>query len=235
MRVVRPGPGRPVWALIVANGNVPSRDTLEAELMRPVDGEELLVIAADGGLRKAHALGLRPDLVIGDGDSLAPGELDDLARQGVEVQLHPRTKDASDTELAVREAARRGAHEIAVLGALGGVRFDHALANVLLLAATDIDASITLADPPTTVRVIGRRGPERIELAGKPGDLVSLLPLSDEVVGVTTTGLAYPLDGATLRQGPTLGLSNELTGGRGVVSVERGRLAVIQTSGEGRP
>jgi len=61
---------------------------------------------------------------------------------------------------------------------------------------------------------------------------VSLLPLSEQVVGVTTGGLAYALSGATLRQGPTLGLSNELAGERASVSVERGRLAVIHTRRE---
>jgi thiamine pyrophosphokinase len=80
--------------------------------------------------------------------------------------------------------------------------------------------------------VIGPRGPELLEIRGAVGDLVSLLPLSESVVGVTTDGLTYPLRSATLKQGPTLGLSNELSGERASVSVERGRLAVIHTRRE---
>jgi thiamine pyrophosphokinase len=224
--------GRPTRALVVADGDVPPSGNLD-ELMDPSNGGGVLVVAADGGLVKARALGLQPSVVVGDGDSLPPDVLAGLESQGVDVRLHPRAKDASDTELAVREAADRGATEIVVLGALGGRRFDHALANVLLLTATDIAPHVRLVDGATTVDVIGRHGPEGIELSGAAGDYVSLLPLSEHVDGVTTTGLAYPLTGATLRQGSTLGLSNELSGSRATVAVERGRLAVIQTRREG--
>jgi thiamine pyrophosphokinase len=222
---------RPLRALVIADGDVPKADALPADLR---DGDDdLLVIAADGGLLKARAMGLRPALVVGDGDSLASAVLQELASDGVEVQLHPRAKDQSDTELAVREAVRRGAREVVVIGALGGMRFDHSLANVLLLSSTDIDAKLVLVDGDSSVRTIGRRGAERIEVVGRPGDVVSLLPLSDEVTGVSTTGLAYPLDAATLRQGPTVGLSNELVSARGTVSVDGGRLAVIHTRSGG--
>jgi thiamine pyrophosphokinase len=221
---------------VIADGDVPAADALPAGLLGAgPDDDGPLVIAADGGLHKAQALGLRPALVVGDGDSLAPGVLDELANQGVDVQLHPRAKNQSDTELAIREAVRRGAQDVVVLGALGGLRFDHSLANVLLLSSSDIDAAITLVDGETSVRVVGRHGPERLEIEGAPGDFVSLLPLSDEVTGVTTTGLAFPLEGATLPQGPTLGLSNELVSARGSVSVESGRLAVIHTRNGGHP
>ncbi len=216
-------------ALIVADGDLPAVAGLDADLLRSADANNVLVIAADGGLHKAGALGLVPDLVVGDGDSLAPGELDDLSRHGIEVQLHPRSKDASDTELAVREAVRRGAADVTLIGALGGVRFDHALANVLLLAAPDIEAGLAIVDGPTTIRVVGRRGPERLDVDGAVGDILSLLPLSEVVTGVGATGCAYPLDGATLRLGSTLGLSNELLSSRAVVAVEGGRLAVIHT------
>ena len=212
-------PERPARALVVADGDVSSVDELDYQL----------VIAADGGLLKARALGLRPTLVVGDGDSLAPQVLDELAGEGVGVQLHPRAKDASDTELAIREAVRRGAAEVTLIGALGGQRVDHALANVLLLASPDIDADLTIVDNDMTVRVLGRRGAERLEIAGAAGDIVSLLPLSEEVAGVTTAGLAFELDNATLQQGPTLGLSNEMSGSRATVAVERGRLAVTHT------
>jgi thiamine pyrophosphokinase len=82
------------------------------------------------------------------------------------------------------------------------------------------------------VRVIGRRGAERLDIEGAAGDLLSLLALSEEVSGVTTDGLVYPLANANLRQGPTLGLSNEFVGSRASVTVKRGRLAVVHARRE---
>jgi thiamine pyrophosphokinase len=189
------------------------------------DRSGALVIAADGGLLKAEAAGLQADVVVGDGDSLSAEKLAELRAAGVEVRLYPPEKDESDTELAVREAVARGAERVEIVGGLGGQRFDHALANALLLASPDLGADVALVDGPTTVRVVT----DELGIDGRRGDYVSLLPLSEEVVGVTTAGLAYPLSDATLRQGPTLGLSNELTSERATVRVERGRLAVIHT------
>jgi thiamine pyrophosphokinase len=203
-------------ALVVADGDV---------RLPAADRSGALVIAADGGLLKAEAAGLRADVVVGDGDSLSAEKLANLRAEGVDVRLYPPEKDESDTELAVRDAVRRGADRVQIVGGLGGQRFDHALANVLLLASPDIEADVSLVDGPTTVRVVT----SELRIEGSAGDYVSLLPLSEEVVGVTTGGLAYPLTDATLRQGPTLGLSNELTSDHASVRVEHGRLAVIHT------
>jgi len=223
-------PPRPVRALVIADGDVPEARTPLGDRLRRLVEDGAMVIAADGGLAKARTIGLVPSLVVGDGDSLAPDILARLAEDGVEVQIHARAKDESDTELAIREAVRRGAVEVVVAGGLGGLRFDHALANVLLLGSPEIQASVAIVDGDTSVRVIGRHGREELELFGLPGDVVSLLPLSDEVTGVSITGFAFPLDGATLRQGPTLGLSNELVSAHATVAVERGRLAVIHVA-----
>ena len=214
------GPRR---ALVVADGDV---------RLRPSDSDGRLVIAADGGLLKAKAAGVRPDVVVGDFDSVPAGAVESAEADGMQMLRYPTSKDESDTELAVREAISRGATDVEIAGALGGQRIDHTLANLLLLASPDLDASLAIVDGPVTVRVIGQRGAERLEIDGGPGDLVSLLPLSEQVVGVTTGGLAYPLSGATLRQGPTLGLSNELVGTRARVAVERGRLAIVHTRRE---
>ncbi|MDP8905689.1 MAG: thiamine diphosphokinase [Chloroflexota bacterium] len=214
-------------ALVVADGEVPALEELGPELPPAAGDEEFVVIAANGGLRKAQALGLHVDLVVGDADSLAPTTIASLAEQGVELQRHAMAKDASDTELALREAVRRGAAEVFLVGALGGPRFDHALANVLLLAAPDLSVPVTVLDRATTVRVIG--GPEggRLQLLGRAGDIVSLLPLGTDVEGVTLTGLEYSLHGGTLPGGSSLGLSNVLTGPSAEISVTRGRLVAI--------
>jgi thiamine pyrophosphokinase len=192
----------PELALVVADGDVPPLEQLESVLRdRPAGGT--LVIAADGGLRKAELLGLRPALVIGDGDSLAPETLAELEEKGIELRLHPVDKDESDTELALREAVSRGARRIVVLGALGGLRLDHELANMLLLGLPALAGrEVTLVDGRTTVRLLAGDG-ARLELRGTAGDIVSLLPLSEQVTGVRTAGLRFALAGETLAQGPT--------------------------------
>jgi thiamine pyrophosphokinase len=225
-------PARSQRALVVADGDVASSSQLPADLLAAPDGARPLVIAADGGLAKATALGLAVDAVVGDLDSVGPAELEEAARAGIEIVRHPTAKDESDTELAVREAISRGATEVLILGGLGSGRFDHALANVLLAANPDIGAQLILADGPTSLRVLGRHGAEQLALEGAIGDIVSLLPLSEQVEGVTTGGLAFPLANAVLAQGPSLGLSNELVATHATVAVGAGRLAVIHTRQE---
>lgn len=217
-------------ALIVADGDVDGRDLLDAGLLDGDADGRPLVIAADGGALKAESAGLTPDLVIGDADSLAPQTIDRLRSQGIEVRVHPQDKAESDTELCLREALRRGATEVVILGALGGLRFEHSVANLLLLTLPELAGrEVVLADATTSVRVMGGRTPDRLELRGLSGDLVSLLPLTEVVDGVHTTGLAYPLGGEPLPQGPARGLSNVMQGGEATISIEGGRLAVIHS------
>jgi thiamine pyrophosphokinase len=222
----------PKRAVIVADGDVPPLEEVAAYLDAATAGA--LVIAADGGLHRVEALGLTPNLVVGDGDSIAPAMLAGLAERDIELRLHPGDKDASDTELAVEEAIARGATELVILGALGGVRFDHALANVLLLSKPALAGlDVRLVDGRTIVRLLA--GDATLSLRAADGRLVSLLPLSERVEGVRTRGLRFPLRDEPLDQGPARGLSNEMTGEDAAVSIARGRLAVIQTRIGGRP
>ncbi len=222
-------------AIVIADGAVPQHAALERQVS-PVALADALVVAADGGARRALQLGLTPHVVVGDGDSLPAATADELRASGTELISHPRAKDQSDTELAVREALRRGAQRVVVIGAFGGRRLEHTLANVLMLALPDlVGVDIALVDDRSTVRVLGDGPPATLAVHGSAGDFVSLLPLSQRVEGVTTDGLAFPLRDEDLLQGPTRGLSNQMTSQTAAVTRRRGRLAVIHTLTDGPP
>jgi thiamine pyrophosphokinase len=221
-------------AIIVADGEIRGGHAMRRALQEDPSGASsdspILVVAADGGALLAEAIGLRPDLVVGDGDSLPVDRAGELRSAGVEVITHPVSKNESDTQLAVGEALARGATSLVVIGALGGARLEHSIANLLLLTLPELaDLDVALVDGPSTVRVIGVSGSGELRLRGSVGDYVSLLPLSEAVVGVTTTGLRFPLNLETLNQGPARGLSNEFLGTEASVTTRSGRLAVVHT------
>jgi thiamine pyrophosphokinase len=213
-------------ALVLADGSVGSLDALEATWPGWADGVGL-VIAADGGARHAAALGRSLDLWVGDGDSIGPAELDALAKAGVPIRRAPTAKDESDAELAILAALDAGAGRVTVLGALGGERADHALANVWLLAHPRLaGADVRLLDATVRIRLVG---PGRTDLAGRIGDLVSLLPFGGDAAGVTTDGLRYPLRDEALVSGPSRGLSNLRDVGDAALTVRAGRILVVET------
>ncbi len=186
-----------------------------------------LVIAADGGASGLVRAGHRPDLVVGDLDSIGVALLERLVAEGTGVERHPRDKDASDTALAVRAAVSAGASRLVLLGTTGGPRLDHAVANLLLLADpsfTGID--LRLVNGADTLRLQSGAGVMRLD--GAVGDLVSLLPLGETARGVSTVGLRWTLDDAELLTGSTRGLSNEVVETPASVSLGEGRLVVIE-------
>ena len=219
--------------LVLADGDAPSRAELEAvwpDWAVGLDG----VIAADGGARHAISLGVTIDLWVGDGDSIGEAGLVALAALGVPIERSRTDKDESDTELAIRAAVRLGASGVVIVGALGGGRIDHALANIGLLAMPElVGRSAMILDGRSRVRLINAPGPdgEAIEsrLRGLPGDLVSLLPVGAGVEGVTTHGLAYPLADEPLPPGRTRGLSNVRIEPDAAVIVRRGQLLVVES------
>jgi thiamine pyrophosphokinase len=208
-----------MYAVIVAHA--PELDI--APYLRHLRAADLL-IAADGGALPLLRAGLLPQLVIGDMDSLAAADLATLAERGVELRRYPREKDETDLELALLHAARVGATEIDVLGALGG-RWDHTLANVALLALPELRGrrARLLAERQTLFLVR-----DSTELEGQVGDTVSLLPMAGEARGVTTHGLRYSLHEATLSYERARGISNILLDPPGRVSLRAGLLLVVQ-------
>lgn len=218
--------------IVLADGDVGSRDALDAAWPGWLEAGAL-VIAADGGARHAEPLGLMLDLWVGDGDSLDEASLAALRSAGVPLIRVAAAKDESDTELAVRAALDRGADDIVILGALGGPRVDHALANIGLLALPDLrGVSASLLHPTARLTLVSSPGadgsPVHRLLPGRVGGLVSLIPQGDGVDGVTTHGLAYPLDDEPLPAGPARGLSNVRVAADAGVWVRAGRLIVVE-------
>ena len=211
--------------VVVAGGEAPRP---EAVLSVPLGAT---VVAADGGLEHAEALGLEVTLAVGDFDSAAPEAVFAAEAAGTLVERHPADKDATDLELALEAALAFAPQRILVLAGLGD-RLDHLLSALLLLgsarwAGVTVDAEIGAA----RLHVI--RG-ER-ELAGRAGELVSLLPVHGRAEAVWTEGLVYELRGETLEPGSSRGVSNLFATGRARVSVERGVLVVVRPDPDGAP
>ena len=212
-------------AVVVANGDV---DTLDGRLLV----EAPLLIAADGGSRAVLAAGRLPDVIAGDLDSLAatPHLAAAVEAGTVRLEERPAAKDETDTEVALAVAIAAGAKRVTVLGATGGERLDHELANLLLLADPDHrNLDLRLVAGATVVRAI--HAGQRMKLDALPGDTVSLLPLGGDAVGVTTHGLAYRLDGDTLRFGRARGVSNVVVSRGASVELREGVLLVMEIGG----
>jgi thiamine pyrophosphokinase len=209
-----------VRIVIVANAPViPDR-----RLGACIDDADYL-IAADGGGLVLTAMGMAPQLLIGDLDSIDDASLSFFADSHSDIQRFPREKDETDLELALQAAVSLGAHAIDLFCVLGG-RWDHTLATIAMLSMPML-ANIR-------VRIYAEQ--QRIELIrtaavihGTVGEVVSLLPLTPTVNGITTTGLAYPLRDATLYMDHSRGVSNVLTDAEAHVTISDGLLLVIHT------
>jgi len=207
-------------AVIFANGRLQDAEQARAAI-RPGD----TLIAADGGARHCLTLGLTPETVIGDFDSLSAAELAELQRLGAQLVRHPAHKDLTDLELALRHAKGLGVSEVLILGALGA-RWDQTIANLLLPLSTDLSSlQITILDGPQQVFIL--RASQEIQVRGETGDTLSLIPLCGDALGVSTQGLEYPLHGETLFFGATRGVSNVLTADTARLSLASGSLLCV--------
>lgn len=204
--------------VIFANGELTDPDQAHL-LIRPDD----YILCADGGTHHALALGLIPDLVIGDMDSVTADEFQELKRSGVHIELFPRDKDETDLELAIRHALGEKPHSILIIAALGG-RLDQTLGNISLLSDPGLSAVDCRLDDGLEEVLFCR---DRCEVRGGDGDLVSLIPWRGAVTGIHTEGLKWPLRGEILYPEKTRGISNEMTADNAGIGISSGLLLVI--------
>jgi len=210
-------------ALIFANGNLDFSADREdiATLLAQAD----FLIAADGGANHCTRLGITPDILLGDLDSIKPPILAKLESEGVAIHRHPARKDATDLELALNLAVEKGAQTIWLIGALGG-RWDMSLANIMLAASDKYkDQDVLLLGQDCSMQILH---PGKIHaVSGTSGKTISFLPLKDDVYGVTLIGCEYPLQNHTIAFGSTLGVSNILKDAQATVQHSKGVLLCV--------
>ena len=179
--------------------------------------DHALVIAADGGLVHLQRLGLVPDMILGDFDSLG------YVPEGSTV--FPVEKDDTDAMLAVRSGLEAGCRRFILYGALDGPRLDHTVANLQTLQfLADRGAVGYLVGTHQIVTVL-KNG--TITFPGSAEGIVSVFCMGEAARGVTLEGLQYPLEKGMLTSGFPLGVSNHFTGRPARITVEAGSLLIL--------
>jgi len=210
--------GKYMRAAVISNGEFKSEKRI-LELIRSSD----LIICADGGARIAKEHGIMPAAIVGDLDSISKEIITYFKKKGTEIIEHQIEKDYTDLELAANYAEEKGVDEILFFGALGG-RPDHSIANIFLLPdllKRNIRAKIVSSH--TEIFCFNRYG----EVKGSPGDIVSLLPLSNEVHFESITGLKFVPPTNTLQFGASRGISNVMLENTVILKIRSGILLVF--------
>lgn len=206
-------------AFIYTGGTVFDEYVIE----QPEEGD--LVIAADAGYLTAKKMGITPDILLGDFDTLGEENIPD----GVECLRVPAEKNDTDTQLAVKVAIERGAKEIAIVGGLGG-RIDHTLSTLAILEdlweRKENRISAILTDGKNRVRFIRNSG---IILLRSQYRYFSLIAADEKIKGIILDGCKYPLKNGQLSRRDQWAVSNEITGNCALVEVKRGGAWVIES------
>lgn len=211
--------------LLFANGQAQT-GTMVQRVLNEVHNPYIL--CADGGALNAMKFGFTPQTIVGDMDSLSSQQVADFEAQGADIITYPDEKDETDLELALHWCIDHSATHIYIIGGLGG-RFDQTLANIYLLTLPQLDDThIEVVDAEQYIRVLDA-GEHQIN--GQIGDTISLIPIGDEVNGIVTGNLKYPLKNEDLFLGPARGVSNVMEADIATVKIADGTLLLVHTVG----
>ena len=207
-------------AIIFYNGDLSDLHNLE-QYIQTTD----YIICADGGAKLAMKLGIKPNVIIGDFDSLPKADQKEFEKEKIQFITYQKEKDETDSELALTYAIEKGYKTILLFGVFGS-RIDHMLTNIFALdylLNTNVD--VTIIEGNQEIHLINNS----IKLKGKKGDLVSLIPFKEDAKKVTTKNLEYPLNNEDLKFGYSRGISNVFMKNFAKISLEEGLLLVIHT------
>ena len=218
--------------VIIGGGSI--NKNFISEFISKLDEASLSIIACDSGYENCLVIGLEPDIVIGDFDSISREAYEKLQRSNAEViKLNP-VKDDTDIEAALNIAIRKSmvGDYIYLLGATGK-RLDHFLGNVNLLGMGCLkQRKVVIVDEYNYIQMISAGQVINLSREGEGaqfGHYVSIFPYGGKATGVNMTGFKYPLENATIEGFNTLTVSNEITEEVGSITLKEGYLIVCET------
>ena len=204
-------------AVLVCNGSICDYN----EIKKNISSDDY-IISVDGGAEHLRKMNITPNILIGDFDSANSEDLNYFIGQGIDTYKFPIEKDMTDSELAIERAVEAGADELLLIGATGS-RIDHSFANVLLLKkCLDFGIKACIIDDNNQIYMFN----STFTLQKQDGYKLSLIPISEKVTGVTTEGLKYKLEDATMFLGMSWGISNEFLEDNITVNINEGVLLV---------
>lgn len=207
--------------IIIGNGDIKDYSLLKKYLSL----DDISIICCDGGLRHIFNLNIIPNYVIGDFDSAPTKIINYYKEKNILFLEFPPKKDKTDMEIALDFAIEKQAEKIFIFGGIG-TRFDHTLANAhILVLALKKGITANLINENNVISVIDKE----INIKGKKGDLISLIPLTTQVEGLTTNNLEYELNDYTLKIGSSIGVSNVFKEDDIYIKINKGLLFVIQS------
>lgn len=209
--------------IIISGGEISENEPLKEYIT-----DDCIVVCADSGYISALKHNVKPDVLLGDFDSI--GEMGySVPEDDIKTIRYKVEKDQTDTQLCIDYLVEQGVFDVLVFGALGGKRFDHTFANLQLLEyGLSKGVHITIKDKNTNIFAISDGD---CEICGKAGDKVSVFALH-LAQNITYKGLKYPLINGEITSVVPYGVSNEMTGNTAEISVGRGTVLIIHTGGE---
>ncbi len=183
------------------------------EYIRSFISEEDFIICADGGYNHAKNMNIKPDILIGDMDSVTDFMHD------VEVIKYPTDKDFTDGELCIKYAKEKGIDELLLLG-MTSERLDHTINNILMMSSFP---KAKIIDEDNEIYILK----DNLTLIGKKGKTLSIIPVNGDMVGISTKGLMYSLGKERLCLGKSRGNSNVITDDKCEITAQKGMGIVI--------